>query len=102
MDKIRKLLALADKNSGASENEMMTAMAMAQALMRRHHLTRSQVRRLTAQHQPGLNSAGCLICGACQPPCRQCSRIRWRRDEPAVVFPGQAVGHARKMGVHKQ
>jgi Protein of unknown function (DUF2786) len=32
MDKIRKLLAMADKNSGASENEMMTAMAMAQAL----------------------------------------------------------------------
>ena len=44
MDKIRKLLAMADKNSGASENEMMTAMAMAQALMRRHHLTRGQVR----------------------------------------------------------
>jgi hypothetical protein len=39
MDKIRKLLAMADKNSGASENEMMTAMAMAQALMRRHHLS---------------------------------------------------------------
>jgi hypothetical protein len=55
MDKIRKLLAMADKNSGASENEMMTAMAMAQALMRRHHLTRSQVRRFTAQHQPVLN-----------------------------------------------
>ena len=29
IDKIRKLLAMADKNSGASENEMMTAMAMA-------------------------------------------------------------------------
>jgi hypothetical protein len=55
MDKIRKLLAMADKNSGASENEMMIAMAMAQALMRRHHLTRSQVRRFTAQHQPVLN-----------------------------------------------
>jgi len=35
MDKIRKLLAMADKNSGASENEMMTAKAMAQTLMRR-------------------------------------------------------------------
>jgi hypothetical protein len=55
MDKIRKLLAMADKNSGASENEMMTAMAIAQALMRRHHLTRSQVQRFTAQHQPVLN-----------------------------------------------
>jgi Protein of unknown function (DUF2786) len=43
MDKIRKLLAMADKNSGASENEMMTAMAMAQALMRRHQLSRSHV-----------------------------------------------------------
>ena len=39
MDKIRKLLAMADKNSGASENEMMTAKAMAQTLMRRHHLS---------------------------------------------------------------
>ena len=31
--RIRKLLAIADKNSGASENEMMTEMSMAQALM---------------------------------------------------------------------
>ena len=45
IDKIRKLLAIADKNSGASENEMMTAMAMAQALMRRHHLSQRFVRR---------------------------------------------------------
>ena len=52
MDKIRKLLAVADKNSGASENEMMTAMAMAQALMRRHHLSRRFVERSTAQHPP--------------------------------------------------
>jgi hypothetical protein len=37
--KIRKLLAIADKNSGASANEMMTAMSMAQALMLRHHLS---------------------------------------------------------------
>ncbi|MGB3036472.1 MAG: DUF2786 domain-containing protein [Methyloceanibacter sp.] len=55
MDKIRKLLALADKNSGASENEMMTAMAMAQALMRRHHLSRSHVQRYTTQHHPVLS-----------------------------------------------
>ena len=55
MDKIRKLLAMADKNSGASENEMVTAMAMAQALMRRHHLSRSHVQRYTAQHQPVLS-----------------------------------------------
>jgi hypothetical protein len=55
MDKIRKLLALADKNSGATENEMMTAMAMAQTLMRRHHLSRSHVQRYTAQHQPVLS-----------------------------------------------
>ena len=52
MDKIRKLLAMADKNSGASENEMMTAKAMAQALMRRHHLSRRFVERSTAQHPP--------------------------------------------------
>ena len=44
IDKIRKLLAMADKNSGASENEMMTAMAMAQALMRQHHLSQRFVR----------------------------------------------------------
>ena len=56
MDKIRKLLAaLANKNSGASENEMMTAMAMAQALMRRHHLSRSHVQRYTTQHHPVLS-----------------------------------------------
>jgi hypothetical protein len=55
MDKIRKLLALADKNSGASENEMMTARAMAQALMRRHHLSRSHVQRYMAQHQTVLS-----------------------------------------------
>jgi hypothetical protein len=45
MDKIRKLLAVADKNSGASENEMMIAMAIAQALMRRHHLSQRFVQR---------------------------------------------------------
>jgi Protein of unknown function (DUF2786) len=55
MDKIRKLLAMADKNSGASENEMMTAMAMAQALMRRHHLSQRFVQRTTAQNQSVLN-----------------------------------------------
>jgi hypothetical protein len=55
MDKIRKLLAMADKNSGASENEMMTAKAMAQTLMRRHHLSQRFVQRSTAQHQPVLN-----------------------------------------------
>lgn len=37
--KIRKLLAIADKNSGATENEMMTAMSIAQTLMLRHHLS---------------------------------------------------------------
>jgi hypothetical protein len=46
---------MADKNSGASENEMMTAKAMAQALMRRHHLSQRFVQRSTAQHQPVLN-----------------------------------------------
>jgi hypothetical protein len=43
LDKIRKLLAMADKNSGATENEMMTAMAMAQTLMLRHHLSQNFV-----------------------------------------------------------
>ena len=38
-DKIRKLLAIADKNSGATQNEMMTAMSIAQTLMLRHHLS---------------------------------------------------------------
>ena len=37
--KIRKLLAVADKNSGATENEMMTAMSIAQTLMLRHRLS---------------------------------------------------------------
>jgi hypothetical protein len=46
---------MADKNSGASANEMMTAMAMAQALMRRHHLSQRFVQRSTAQHQSVLN-----------------------------------------------
>jgi hypothetical protein len=44
--RIRKLLAIADKNSGASENEMMTAMSMAQALMLRHHLSPSSIQGL--------------------------------------------------------
>jgi hypothetical protein len=43
LSKISKLLAVADKNSGATENEMMTAMAMAQALMLRHHLSQNFV-----------------------------------------------------------
>ena len=52
LDKIRKLLAMADKNSGATENEMMTAMAMAQALMLRHHLSQNFVQsfRRTMRH----------------------------------------------------
>jgi Protein of unknown function (DUF2786) len=40
--KIRKLLAMAEKNSGATENEMITAMAMARTLMLRHHLSPTQ------------------------------------------------------------
>jgi Protein of unknown function (DUF2786) len=43
LDKICKLLAMADKNSGATENEMMTAIAMAQTLMLRHHLSQNFV-----------------------------------------------------------
>jgi hypothetical protein len=39
LDKVRKLLAMADKNSGATENEMMTAMAIARVLMLRHQLS---------------------------------------------------------------
>jgi hypothetical protein len=39
LNKVRKLLAMADKNSGATENEMMTAIAMARVLMRRHHIS---------------------------------------------------------------
>ena len=46
MDKVRKLLAVADKKSGASENEMMTAMAIAQALMRRHNISQRFVQGL--------------------------------------------------------
>jgi hypothetical protein len=45
-DKIRKLLAIADKNSGATQNEMMTAMSIAQTLMLRHHLSPRSVRGL--------------------------------------------------------
>jgi hypothetical protein len=52
LDKICKLLAMADKNSGATENEMMTAMTIAQALMLRHHLSRNFVQgfRRAARH----------------------------------------------------
>jgi hypothetical protein len=52
LGKIRKLLAMADKNSGATENEMMTAMAIAQALMLRHHLSQNFVQgsRRTMRH----------------------------------------------------
>jgi Protein of unknown function (DUF2786) len=39
LSKVRKLLAMADKKSGATENEMMTARALAQALMLRHRLS---------------------------------------------------------------
>jgi hypothetical protein len=52
VDKIRKLLAMADKTSGASENEMLTAMAMAQALMRRHHLSQSLVQGVRRNTRP--------------------------------------------------
>jgi Protein of unknown function (DUF2786) len=50
--KICKLLAMADKKSGATENEMMTAMAMARALMLRHHLSKNFVQgfRRTISH----------------------------------------------------
>lgn len=39
LDKIRKLMAMADKNSGATEAEMETAMGMAQALMMKHAIS---------------------------------------------------------------
>ena len=39
VNRVRKLLALADKNSGATENEMKTALAMARVLMLRHHIS---------------------------------------------------------------
>ena len=37
--KVCKLLAMANKDSGATENEMKTAMTMARVLMLRHHLS---------------------------------------------------------------
>jgi Protein of unknown function (DUF2786) len=43
LNKIRKLLAMADKNSGATENEMHTALALAKTLMRRYHLSQYAV-----------------------------------------------------------
>jgi Protein of unknown function (DUF2786) len=46
LSKVRKLLAMADKKSGATENEMMTAMALARALMHRHHLSPTLVQGL--------------------------------------------------------
>ena len=46
LTKIRKLLAMADKNSGASENEMITALVMAQTLMLRHHLSPTLIQGL--------------------------------------------------------
>jgi hypothetical protein len=46
LSKVRKLLAIADKKSGATENEMMTATALAQALMLRHHLSPTLVQGL--------------------------------------------------------
>ena len=39
VSRVRKLLALADKNSGATENEIETALAMARVLMLRHHIS---------------------------------------------------------------
>jgi len=46
LSKVRKLLAMTDKKSGATENEMMTAMALAHALMLRHHLSPTLVHSL--------------------------------------------------------
>jgi hypothetical protein len=43
LTKIHKLLAMADKNSGATENEMLTAMSIAQSLMARYHLSQGSI-----------------------------------------------------------
>jgi len=43
LTKIHKLLAMADKNSGATENEMLTATSIAQTLMARYHLSESSI-----------------------------------------------------------
>ena len=54
LTKIRKLLAMADKNSGATENEMITALVMAQTLMLRHHFSPNLVqdfRRIMRHHR---------------------------------------------------
>jgi hypothetical protein len=52
LEKIRKLLAMAEKNSGATENEMRTAMTIAHALMVRHQLSKNLVQgfRRTRRH----------------------------------------------------
>jgi len=53
--KIRKLLAMAEKTSGATENEMITAMALARTLMLRHHLSPSRIHnfaRLLSNYRP--------------------------------------------------
>jgi Protein of unknown function (DUF2786) len=50
LDKVRKLLAMADKNSGATQNEMMTAMAIARVLMLRHHLSPTFVQGYRRTH----------------------------------------------------
>jgi hypothetical protein len=44
-EKIRKLLAIADKSSGATENEMMVAMEMAQMLMIKHAIDENALAR---------------------------------------------------------
>lgn len=52
VDKIRKLMAMADKNSGATEHEMATALSMAQALMMRHAIEEDEIKDRVA---PGVN-----------------------------------------------
>lgn len=44
IEKIRKLMALADKNSGATESEMEVALSMAQALMMKHAIDEDRIR----------------------------------------------------------
>ena len=57
LDKVRKLLAMADKSSGATENEMITAMAMARVLMHRHHISPTFVRGFRRNPSDRLMSA---------------------------------------------
>lgn len=95
INKIKKLLAVAQAGSGATENEMMSAAAFASALMLKHNIDvqldddKDEPESIKGERQHGYDEPWHIDCSAAAGYLYYCRPIIWRRGSE-IQFVGRA------------